>query len=356
MTKNSVIPIIFTCDDKYIPFLSVALQSLEENASKDYIYDIKILHSNNICAENQKKINNFYKSKIFNIEFEDVSSYVETIADKLHTRDYYSKATYYRLFIPNLYKDYDKVLYLDSDIVVRGDISDLFKTNLGNNLVGAIPDEFVQNLPIAYEYVENHIPLGKGNHGKYFNAGILLMNCKKLREIDFEGKFIDLLSKVKFQVAQDQDYLNCICKGKVKYISSLWNKQPFKTKIFTLKDFKIIHYNLDLKPWQKNDILYESEFWKYAKKSCFYQEIMTIKSTFTAEKTKKAAEQTNNLVKMIVEQGQDIVENVRIKQIVDSLFNTESPLLNSNIIIQEQDEELNKNSIEDLAYSKQKVK
>lgn len=340
--KNKTIPIVFTCDDKYVPFLAVSLESLEENASRDYKYEIKILHANNICEENQKKLNEKFKKDVFNIEFEDISSYVEMIASKLHTRDYYSKSTYYRLFIPNLYKEYDKVLYLDSDIVVRGDISKLFNTELGNNLVGAIPDEFVQTTPIIYDYVENHIPLGKGNHGKYFNAGILLMNSKRLREIDFEGKFIDLLGKVKFQVAQDQDYLNCICRGKVKYISPLWNKLPFPTKIYREKDFKIIHYNLDLKPWQKDGILYEDEFWKYAKKSGFVDEILQVKASFDEEKIAFAAKQTENLIKMIVEQGNDVVDNARIKAIVDSIFDEkESPLVKSNVVVKDAETEEN---------------
>ncbi|MGN0787962.1 MAG: glycosyltransferase family 8 protein [Candidatus Onthoplasma sp.] len=342
MNKNTIIPIVFSCDDKYIPFLAVALESMEENASRNYEYDIKVLHAKTISEENQKKIIEKYSKDVFRISFDDISREVETIATKLHTRDYYSKSTYYRLFIPNLYKEYDKVLYLDSDIVVRGDISKLFNTELGNNLVGAIPDEFVQTTPIIYDYVENHIPLGKGNHGKYFNAGILLMNNKRLREIDFEGKFIDLIGKVKFQVAQDQDYLNCICRGKVKYISPLWNKQPFPSKIYKEKDLKIIHYNLDSKPWQKDGVLYEDEFWKYAKQSGFIDEILQVKASFNEEKIAFAAKQTENLIKMIIEQGHDVVDNARIKAIVDSIFDEkESPLVKSSVVVKDAETEEN---------------
>lgn len=331
--KDNIIPIIFTCDDKYIPFLAVSLESLETNASRQYKYDIKILHSNNVSEENQNIIRNKYNNKIFKISFEDISSYVELIASKLHTRDYYSKATYYRLFIPNLYKHYDKVLYLDSDIVVQGDISELYNTDLGNNFVGAIPDEFVQCTPLAWDYVEKHVPLGKGNHTKYFNAGILLMNCKRLREIDFEGKFIDLLGKVKFQVAQDQDYLNCICRGKVRLINSVWNKQPFPSATIKEKDIKIFHYNLDLKPWKKDGILYEDYFWNYAKSSGYLKDIAQMKANVTEESIKLAEEQTKNLCENIVAQANDIVDNARIKKIVDEIFKDKtSPLIKNTVV------------------------
>lgn len=331
--KDNIIPIIFTCDDKYIPFLAVSLESLETNASRQYKYDIKILHSNNVSEENQNIIRNKYNNKIFKISFEDISSYVELIASKMHTRDYYSKATYYRLFIPNLYKHYDKVLYLDSDIVVQGDISELYNTDLGNNFVGAIPDEFVQCTPLAWDYVEKHVPLGKGNHTKYFNAGILLMNCKRLREIDFEGKFIDLLGKVKFQVAQDQDYLNCICRGKVRLINSVWNKQPFPSATIKERDIKIFHYNLDSKPWKKDGVLYEDYFWNYAKSSGYLKDIAQMKANVTEESIKLAEEQTKNLCENIVSQANDIVDNARIKRIVDEIFKDKtSPLIKNTVV------------------------
>ena len=331
--NNNIIPIVFTCDDKYIPFLAVSLESMEDNASKNYTYDIKILHSNNISEANQNIIRQKYNNQTFKISFEDISSYVELIASKLHTRDYYSKATYYRLFIPNLYKHYDKVLYLDSDIIVKGDISELYNTELGENFVGAIPDNFVQCTPLAWDYVEKHIPLGKGAHTRYFNAGILLMNCRRLREIDFEGKFIDLLGKVKFEVAQDQDYLNCICRGKVKLINLVWNKQPFPSNTIKEKDIKIFHFNLDLKPWLKDNILYEKHFWEYAKTSGYYDEIMKIKNSVTEESIKLAEQQTQTLCENIVKQANDVVDNARIKKIVDAIFDeNESPLVKKDIV------------------------
>ena len=122
------IPIFFAVDDGYIPFLAVTLESLIENSSKEYKYEIKVLYTS-VSEENKNKILK-YESKNFNIEFVDLNYYIEEIQEKLHTRDYYTKTTYYRLFIPNLYPQYDKALYLDSDITILGDISELYNEDL----------------------------------------------------------------------------------------------------------------------------------------------------------------------------------------------------------------------------------
>ena len=130
MEKTKVIPIFFAVDDGYIPFLAVALSSLIENSSKEYHYSIKILYTD-IKEENKKKISKYEKENV-NIEFVDLNYYIEEVKDKLYTRDYYSKTTYFRLFIPNLYPQYNKALYLDSDIVILGDIAELYNTQIEN--------------------------------------------------------------------------------------------------------------------------------------------------------------------------------------------------------------------------------
>lgn len=147
-----VIPIFFAIDDGYMPFLAVALESLIENSSKKYYYSIKILYTN-ISEENKKKINK-YKRENVNIEFVDLNYYIETVKDKLYTRDYYTNTTYFRLFIANLYPQYNKAIYLDSDIVVLGDIAELYNQDMGDNLIAAAPDDVIQTTKVFQEYAE----------------------------------------------------------------------------------------------------------------------------------------------------------------------------------------------------------
>lgn len=274
-----VIPIFFAVDDGYIPFLAVASESLIDNASKEYYYSIKILYTN-INEENKRKINK-YKCENVNIEFVDLNYYIEKVKDKLYTRDYYTKTTYFRLFIPNLYPQYNKAIYLDSDIVVLGDISELYNQEIENNLVAAAPDDVIQSTKVFQEYAEKVV--GVADYRNYFNAGILLMNLDEFRKFKFQEKFLYLLETIKFTVAQDQDYLNRLSKGKVKIIDKAWDKMPIANDNFDENNLKIIHYNLAYKPWHYDNIKYKEYFWKYAKETEYYDDIRKIKDEYTEE-------------------------------------------------------------------------
>ena len=133
MNKLKEIPIFFTVDDKYAPFLGVAMQSLVDNASDENMYIINIM-TTAMNEENRAKINK-YERKNVKILYHDVTDLANNIKDKLYTRDYYSISTYFRLFIPNMFKQYDKALYLDSDIVILDDIANLYNIDIGNNYV-----------------------------------------------------------------------------------------------------------------------------------------------------------------------------------------------------------------------------
>ena len=279
MKENlNTIPIFFTVDDKYVPFLAVALQSLIENSSEKNYYLIKILYTS-ITEENQEKIKK-YENENVNIEFVDLNYYINKIKNKLYTRDYYSVTTYFRLFIPNLYPQYNKALYLDCDIVLLADVAELYNIDMGDNLVAAAPDDVIQKIEVFQEYVEKVV--GVADYRNYFNAGVLLMNLDELRKFDFQEKFLYSLEKIKFAVAQDQDYLNRLCKGRVKIISNVWDKMPISNDTDT-NDLKLIHYNLAFKPWHFEDILYKEYFWKYAKKTEFFDEIIKIRDNYTEE-------------------------------------------------------------------------
>lgn len=96
-----IIPIFFAVDDGYCPFLAVAIQSLIDNSSPENTYLIKVLNTD-ITEENKKRISKYERDNV-DIEFVDLTYYIQKVKDKLYTRDYYSKTTYFRLFLPNLY-------------------------------------------------------------------------------------------------------------------------------------------------------------------------------------------------------------------------------------------------------------
>ena len=280
---KQLIPIFFAVDNNYMPFLSVALCSLIANASKDYDYKILVLNSN-VTENNIGKIKELENDN-FIIEFVNVNEKIENIVDdlSLRLRDYYSNSIYYRLFIASLFPDFDKALYLDADIAVIGDISKLYFEELGDNLVGAITDEVVNANDTFVKYAKVAIGI---EAEKYFNSGILVMNLAEFRKEKIEEKFVHLLSKYNFNVvAPDQDYLNYLCKGKVKYIHKGWDKMALiEDKDFDESTLQLIHYNMFQKPWNYSGVPYEEYFWKYAKESNYYDEIVNMQSLYTDER------------------------------------------------------------------------
>jgi len=301
------IPIFFAVDDGYIPFLAVAMQSLIDNSSKENKYVIKILYIN-VSEENMLKIKKYEKENI-SIEFVNLNSQLEEIKGKLYTRNYFSNTTYFRLFIPELYPQYDKALYLDSDTAIVADVADLYNEEIGSNLIAGVPDGAVQTIEVFQDYVEKVV--GVTDYNNYFNAGIIVMNLEELRKYKFEEKFLYLLEKVKFEVAQDQDYLNRLCKGRVKLIDECWNKMPVMGK--DEKEVKIIHYNLGAKPWYFDNVPYEEYFWEYASKTEFYNIIKKMKENYTEEDKIRHDANSSKLIELAKKEA-DCVGDDRINR------------------------------------------
>ena len=135
MNKNKTIPVFFACDENFVKFTAVTINSLIANASKEFSYDIHILCTK-ISEDKKQKVINLAPEN-FKVYFDDVTNYLKSISYRLPIRDYYSKTTYYRLFISEMFPELDKALYLDSDMIVLGDISELYNHDIGENYIVA---------------------------------------------------------------------------------------------------------------------------------------------------------------------------------------------------------------------------
>lgn len=282
MTRE--IPIFFSTDDNYIPYLDVAIASLIENASRAYTYRIIVLNTG-LKEENVAKVKQNECSG-FKIEFVDISSELAKIKSRLKNVYHFSIVTYYRLFIASLFPQYDKIIYLDCDLVVLGDVSELYHTELGDNILGAAPEQFVQNTPEFRTYAE--VSLGV-DPDKYVNAGVLVINLEAFRKEKIESKFIKLITDYDFDLLDpDQAYLNYLCMDKIHVLPNGWNKEPMSLPLEG--DKNIVHYALYKKPWQYDDVLDGEYFWDYAKKSPFHDIILERKAAFGEdERAKKEA-------------------------------------------------------------------
>ena len=316
--KKETVNLFFACDERYLPLFGVALASLKAHRDRARTYRVYLLHTDLPCAA-QDEMRARFEERTFTLTFRNVSREIAHFQAKLHTRDYYSNATYYRLLIPTLYPRMKKALYLDCDILLRGDVAELFDTDITGLLAGAVPDGLVELVPALRRYVENRVGIFKG--APYFNAGVLLMNLEEMRRMHFGDRFVALLSTVKFSVAQDQDYLNLLCRGRVKFLPEAWNYMPFRDSDAPL----LVHFNLDSKPWQKEGVLYEDEFWACADATPYGATLRARRLAYTEEDVRRAALQTEKLIERAILEGEDEAENRRIRLRVGSVLGESTP-------------------------------
>ena len=282
------IPIFYAIDDSYAKFVAVSIKSLIMNANNNYNYDINVIYEN-LSEENAKKLKSLETDNV-KIILTEMNQNLSMITDKLgnRLREYtFTLTIFFRLFIPVMFPKYDKCIYIDADTVIPGDISRLYNEDLGNNYLGCIVDKSTIDNEILASYFEEVVGIPRD---KYINSGVLLMNSKKLRELKIDEKFLDLYTKYGFDViAPDQDYINSMCYGHIKYLSGIYDAMPNPNNKEVEKPV-IIHYNLFLKPWQYENVQYYDYFWKYAKSTPFYDEILEIKNSYTNEDRKKDSE------------------------------------------------------------------
>ena len=282
------IPIFYAIDDSYAKFVAVSIKSLIMNANNNYNYDINVIYEN-LSEENAKKLKSLETDNV-KIILTEMNQNLSMITDKLgnRLREYtFTLTIFFRLFIPVMFPKYDKCIYIDADTVIPGDISRLYNEDLGNNYLGCIVDKSTIDNEILASYFEEVVGIPRD---KYINSGVLLMNSKKLRELKIDEKFLDLYTKYGFDViAPDQDYINSMCYGHIKYLSDIYDAMPNPNNKEVEKPV-IIHYNLFLKPWQYENVQYYDYFWKYAKCTPYYDEILEIKNSYTDEDRKKDSE------------------------------------------------------------------
>lgn len=301
---NKEIPIFFSIDDGYIPCLGVAIKSIQANAKDEFNYHIYVLYTQ-MSEENINNIKTEFDKDNFIIDFYNIEENVKEKAETLSVRlrDYYSNTIYYRLFIQNEFPQYDKALYIDSDIVLVDDIAKLYNRELGDHLLGVVRDGVVEYGPeILREYVKNFVCVPVE---QYFNSGVLVMNLKEMRKAKIEERFLYLIDKYNIDtVAPDQDYLNVLCQGRTLMIPESWDKMPdFCGGYPDINDLHLIHYNMFRKPWHYADVAYQEAFWKYAKQTSYYDVLQDALKNYPQEKKEadfKGAEGMNTYCSAIM--------------------------------------------------------
>lgn len=310
---NKEIPVFFSIDDGYAPFLATALNSAIESSDASRKYRAIVLYKD-LSKENIRRLSALSKEH-FRIDFAEMKQSFEEIGDRMSNRlrcDYFTLTIYFRLFIPAMFPQYDKAIYIDSDVVIPGDIAELYDTDIGDNLIGACVDKSVSDVPELARYMEDAVGVSRD---KYINSGVLLMNLKALRERRLDEHFLSLLTKYQFDcIAPDQDYINAICSGSIHYLDEIWDAMPNDRKP-QLSDVKLIHYNLFSKPWCYDGIQYADFFWKAAEGCGYIDEIRAYKDSYSEEQKKSDSE----CLGLLIRRGVEIAESdITFKKIFES--------------------------------------
>lgn len=224
-SENNVV-VSLASDDNYVKFLFVVLASIRANAAPDKNYDIIIL-SDGISREHRAAIVGEIGQENISVRFVDAEHY---LSDKeLRTDWHIRRATYLRFAIVDIFDCYDKVLYLDCDIVVHRDVGELFGCCIDGKMLAAAKDLGMQGWcrkpgPEGEEktrYVKEVVKVKDLSH--YFNAGVLVMNLSEFRRRGYTTeKLIQLAVETQWNW-MDQDLLNAICYGSVEFLDQRWN-------------------------------------------------------------------------------------------------------------------------------------
>jgi lipopolysaccharide biosynthesis glycosyltransferase len=264
-----------------------------------YVLDSGISESN---KEKLKSIQKTYPK--FSINFIEVDLLDLFGSFKLHNKAH-TLNVYSRYLIPGLAKNIDKVLFMDVDVAVCGDIKELYNESLGSYSLGAVP-EYTNVLD------EHKRELGLSKKHKYFNAGVLLLNIKAFRKKGILREIVRMTLDIQPKY-QDQDIFNLYFENNYKILDSKYNvsywmwkynqEKPNRQITSALEDPFIVHYST-FKPWKDLDVIMGNYFWKYARITPFYEKIL---EELLINKMKKIPEE--NLGKL---NGSKSVSNIKL--------------------------------------------
>lgn len=288
--EDDSIPIVLAANQHYVPVLYTCIKSLTDYASDDRNYKIYVFHID-IEQGSRKEIQKLQRQNI-KIIFVHVAKNISRY--HLKAKGHISAETYYRFLILDILTEYPKAIYLDCDTIVRYDLSKLYEIPMGDCLLGAVADpdfagQYYGANPDTRQYCDEILKLKEP--ASYFQAGVLVFNinaCKK-----------ELCVKQLLQMAEtgiykysDQDILNIVCEGRVRYLDMAWNvltngscnrwHQVIKYAPSDLMDAYekareqpfIIHYAGTAKPWDHLKDDFAKEFWLTARTTPYYEELI----------------------------------------------------------------------------------
>lgn len=195
------------------------------NKWRDYVLvSIKSLVTNNDVSKIYLLVEDFIDTSMFSsIDIEQIR-YVDALSTYINSTNkntFFSEACMVRLLLPKLLKE-DKVLWLDSDTIVDGNIEGLWNIDLSNYYIAGYPDSGMDSYS-GYSREGESLDL-------YINSGVLLMNLSLIRECSVDDEMLRLINSYEY-LYPDQDVINVSCRDKIYPISIIYNYFDFNRNI-----------------------------------------------------------------------------------------------------------------------------
>lgn len=288
---ENVVPVVFSVNDGYVPYLGVTIQSLIKYTSANHLYLLNVLS----CG-----ISKHHETRLKSLETENVKIQLINVEERMKGRKiptvrHLTPETTFRLLIDDIFPEYEKIIYLDCDLIVNQDIALLYEEEIENCVLGVSRARLVGPL---VKFINDNLKLPIED---YFNAGVLLINIPLFRKYQIGKECLDLLEdETKRYDCMDQDVLNLTCHGKVKYIDGRWNVEwahlagggqevvidaSREGTLEYVNNPYILHFTSEIKPWSHPENVLSEYFWQVARESVFYEEILQANSNRKKEQT-----------------------------------------------------------------------
>ncbi|MXV16169.1 glycosyltransferase family 8 protein [Hufsiella ginkgonis] len=261
MEEIGRITIVTVCDNQYVRFLAALIVSLQANHHSGEPIDLYVIEDK-ISKENKAKLAGSINREMVSVTWMKMSDVIASASDLPMDDSTFPLNIYVRLFIPwFIPSDITKVLYLDVDMIVVKDVSELWTIDLEGKVIGGVPDR-AQVVSNPWGGIRNYKELGLDEQTKYFNSGMLLMDPVQWREQDITAKVIRAVNENLPSVTfPDQYGLNVVFADQWKEIDHRWNcyansedPDPFIIHFIGVKPiYKSYKYNKD----------YQAQFYRY---------------------------------------------------------------------------------------------
>ncbi len=284
--QTRTIPVAMAADLNYAKPMSVTITSLLENAAPGTSYDLRILVAEEYPEDVRQRFLSFEtRYPGTTITFVVVDAFSDVTVSTSHL----TAPTYFRLELPDLFADLDTILYLDADIVVESDLGELYEQDVEDAYVGAVP-------AATYHLRSDEAAqaMGLPTFRRYINAGVMLMNLRRMREDGLVERFMEL-SAQEFD-SDDQDIINIVCFDGIRHLPLRFNlmtkygpksfeefwSRPAPRLVWTKEEYEealrspvVIHFADKRKPWVDASADFAERWWHYASLSPMGAEIMS---------------------------------------------------------------------------------